>query len=393
MRQTKTNISIPSILAILFLLAFAILSFNFKGMQQIALYVCVPSAVILSWIAFPKWNFSVCFKLLLGLYLWECFTAMGAENMEYAYNELKRLVACALMAFAFNQLAKKEKQIPWLYLVYVVFYLGMIYYANQNILTDSFDYTIDRMTDQILNANLVAYLTFFVTIILYIFPVFLHEDWQKSALRLLFLVSPFWSFAIAIFTGSRQVLVIQAPLLVVLFYCRYFIKRRPIAKVGSIIIGFVLLWYFLPKAIDIYESSRLETRMEIELDDEVRILHFHRALKIGMDNPLMGVGPGNYKRYTSNQLSFSHSSYLELLANNGFPGLIIYVYMFIYFIRTQWKRYKHTHDQLFLIFAIFGLFYAIDNAFYVMHIAPWLISFFILVDSHSQTYYRYFKKV
>lgn len=379
-----------SYIAILFLLLFALFSFNFSETisQQTALYICVPGAFVLTFFATKNYKPSTCFKFLMAVYVWECITYLSAEDQSVALDELKRLLACFMLAFSFFYLGKKKELVPWLYLVYIVYYLGIVYYANTSILNEEFDYTEDRLGDRILNANLIAYVTFFVTFVIYVFPNFSTREWLKRFFRILFILSPAWSFVVGILTGSRQVLVIQFPFIALLLYLRYFRHTRVFTQIVSLIVVVVFVAVVWDKVDSIYEQSNLNTRMEMELEEDARIIHYQRAVKIGLDNPITGVGPGNYKLYAPNRISFSHSSYSELFANNGFPGLLLFLLMFYYFCKQQWRRYRKTHDELFLYFLVFGLFFTIDNAFYVMHTAPWLISFFILVDSHSATYYK-----
>ena len=57
-------------------------------------------------------------------------------------------------------------------------------------------------------------------------------------------------------------------------------------------------------------------------------------------------------------------------------------------MKVQIRRYKKFKDKYFLVFGFFGLFYIIDGFFYVFYAQIWLISFFILVATHSDTYYK-----
>lgn len=376
-------------LAIGLLMLFALSSFPNLGLtQQKALYICVPGAFLLTFINGSKAALSKPFRFLIYLYIWECISFLGAEDQQVALDELKRLVACFFMVYSFFFLAKKEKLIPWLYVIYFLYYASMLYYANTNILTDDFDYTEDRLKDKVLNSNLLAYMTFFMTFVIYTFPLVVNNELLQKGFRVLFIFSPILSFVVAILTGSRQVVIIQLPFIAILLYLRYMQGTRLYIKVITVVLLLITSLFFLGKATQIYEQSQLSARMELELDEDPRTVHFYRAVRIGLSHPIMGVGPGNYKLYTYNKRSFSHSSYSELFANNGFPGLILYILLFYFFCKRQWRCYRRTHDKQFLYFFIFGLFYVVDNAFYVMHTAPWLISFFVLVDSYSQTYYK-----
>lgn len=381
--------TILSYIAIGLLIFLALSSFPNLGIrQQTALYVCVPGIFLLTLFISPLDGSSKSYRFLIYLYLWECVTFWGAEDQQVALDEMKRLAACFMMAFSFFYLAKKEKLIPWLYGAYFVYYVSMLYYANTNILTDEFDYTEDRLRDRVLNSNFLAYMTFFLTFAIYIFPSIVKKEMLKKVFRVLFVLSPLLSFVVAILTGSRQVVIIQLPFIAILFYIRYFRRRHFYIKAIFIIVLCFSAFFLLDKANQIYEQSNLSERMELRLDDDPRTVHFFRALKLGLSHPVLGVGPGNYKLYSYSKRSFSHSTYTETFANNGFVGFILFVLIFYFYLRKEYVLYKKTKDEFFLLLLVFGIFYALDNAFYVMHTAPWLISFFFLIDSQSQTYYR-----
>lgn len=376
-------------IAIGLLMLLALSSFPNLGLtQQKALYICVPGAFLLTFINGSKAALSKPFRFLIYLYIWECISFLGAEDQQVALDELKRLVACFFMVYSFFFLAKKEKLIPWLYLIYFLYYASMLYYANTNILTDDFDYTEDRLKDKVLNSNLLAYMTFFMTFVIYTFPSVVNNELLQKGFRVLFIFSPILSFVVAILTGSRQVVIIQLPFIAILLYLRYMQGTRLYIKVITVVLLLITSLFFLGKAAQIYEQSHLSARMELELDDDPRTVHFYRAVRIGLSHPVMGVGPGNYRLYTYYKRSFSHSSYTEIFANNGVIGFILFVLIFYYYLMRQYSLFKKTKDRQFLFFMLFGFFYALDNVFYVMHTAPWLISFFFLIDSQSQTYYR-----
>ena len=61
------------------------------------------------------------------------------------------------------------------------------------------------------------------------------------------------------------------------------------------------------------------------------------------------------------------------------------------FITSQWKRFWKYRDKTYLVFLVCGLIYLFDNFFYVFYVDLWLIGFFILLASHSETYFNYKK--
>lgn len=379
-----------SVVSIALLLFFALASFVFEGMQQTALWIAVPSAAVFAYFAVPNRQISPYLKLQIALYLWIAFTALFAFDLGLAKDQLKRIVGCILMIYAINQLGKDNKLIPWLYIVYLVFYLGMVYYARTHILTDNYDYTSQRLGDDVLNANMIAYFTFFTTFIVYIMADMTKKKFVSNLFRVLFVLSPVWSFAIAILTASRQVIVVQVPLILLLLYVRYiYIKNRlPMTKLVYLIVGIAMGVFFIVKGNLYYEDSTLSQRNELAIDDDARTVHLRRAFEVGITHPIIGVGPGCYGIYGTGKYTFSHNNYAELFANCGLPALLLCIIIYCKFIKTQWKRYKKTKDYMFLVFLIFGVMYVVDNMFYVFYTAPWLMAFFFLVAMHSENFYE-----
>lgn len=380
-------LNICAFLAVAFLAFFAVASYAIEGMQRTALWVAIPSAAVLSFLAYPQLKFNIYMKLQLALYLWIAFTALFAHYPVLAGGQVRRIFVCFLSIFCFNQLAMKQGMVKWLYVVYIIFYLGMLYYAGTHILDADFDYTENRLDDDKLNANMIAYFTFFTTYIVFMMAEIVKAKWIRLAFLIIFLISPVWSFAAAILTGSRQIIVIQVPLIVVLFYIRYLKNQSSIRKLLFVFAGIVAGIFLIQKGLSLYESSFLSHRNEESYMEDTRLKLITDALEVGITHPLVGVGPGCFGKYKYGR-SFSHCNYVELFANCGLLAMILCIVMYWFFIKIQWKRYKRTKDRAIFTFLLFGLMFALDNIFYVYYTNPWLMSFFFLVAMHADNYYR-----
>ena len=315
-------------------------------------------------------------------------TTVTAVNSAIAVRTLRRAVGVFLMVLTISQLAKERKVVPWLYLVFFIYYLGIVYYAYTHILTATYDIGEDRLDDDTLGANTVAYFTFYTTFIIYILAEMVKGSRLRRFLRILFLTMPVWSFYVAILTASRQVFVIQGPLILLLLYVRYLKTSKANTKVFFLIAGIVAMLAIGKVGLDLYERSELKERNEQSLEEDQRMVHFHKAFEVAFEHPLVGVGPGNYGRYVFHRAGFTHSSYLELIATTGFPGLIPFLILIFQPMLVQWKRYRKTRDPGCLVFFLFFVFFAVDNVFYVFYTAPWLMSFFFLVEAHGNQYYK-----
>ncbi len=149
----------------------------------------------------------------------------------------------------------------------------------------------------------------------------------------------------------------------------------------------VLLAIFLPRVESIYEDSYLARRSEISVNEDSRATLAKEAISVGLDHFPLGVGVGNFYMFSRTK-RFSHNSYTELFANVGIVGLVLFLILVMSFMKAQWKRFRATKDKVFAYFGTFGLIFIIDQFFYVFYLDQWLISFYILVATHSDTYYN-----
>ena len=245
----------------------------------------------------------------------------------------------------------------------------------------------DRLDDDKLNANTLAYFLFYATFALFELRRFVSNGFIKRLLEVCFILMIPISFIVALLTASRQVLIIQIPLILALLYIRYMLKTKLITKFLLLIVVSASVIVVAPRVSDIYEDSYLKTRNEIDVKEDSRILLLNNAISVGNEYFPLGVGPANYIFYSPNG-HFSHNTYAELYANEGVVGLYLYLWLVMLFARRQWKRYRASRDKQYLIFFIFGIIYIVDGFFYVFYPHLWLMGFFMLVASHSEAYYR-----
>ena len=380
--------NILEVLCIAMLYFAASVSLN-DSLNPIALYGAIPLCFILSFSISNSLKSNKYVKQLVLLIIWIAFTYLGATFMKEASNQMKNLLGVFIFSVALANLAKDRRCIPWLYGIFIILLIQALVYANEHIMVAGFDIATDRLNDEKLNANTVAYYTFFVTFALYeLGNSFLVRNRILTRIfRVLFLLMYVVSFSVAILTASRQVLIIQLPLLCLLTYIRYIKGANIKNKVLFVIIAIALCASFTNQITNIYDNSFLKVRAEKDVEDDARTLLLKDALKVGLQHPIMGVGPGNYVRYSYSR-HFSHCTYTELFANTGVIGFIIYINLLFLFLKKQYKRMRLYKDKTFVVFLVGGLIYFFDNFFYVFYIDLWLIGFFILIASHSEVYYN-----
>lgn len=352
--------------------------------NQLALYVALPLAFILS-CNLGKSRPNKYMKILFLLYIWIAISLLWATNTNLAFRQLQQILGAFVLCFILSVNALKQKNLPWLYTIFIILLIGDWYYAYNNIF-GLIDLGVDRMDDEKLNANSLAYHTFYVTMAVYFMGDMLSNRLSKLFKVAFLFIIPL-SFYTAILTASRQVLLIQLPLICVLLYCRYWEHTRISNRILFLFVACGFLLASAPKIMEVYDNSTLKARSELNINDDSRTKLAKDAFQVAIENLPFGVGANNYMVYSYNK-HFSHNNYLELLANEGIIGLFLYLWLVLRFLQLQIKRFIRYNDKMFIVFSTFGAFYIIDGIFYVFYPQIWLISFFILVATHSETYYR-----
>ena len=379
------TISRSTIILCLFFAAFVSkLSDALNGM---ALYMLLPLAFFLSFIKCEKIAPNRYMTFLILLYVWECFSSLWALYPSTANAELKRVLGAFLLTYIMAVNGKERSMLKYLYVMFIILYLGAWIYASHSGLIMAELDGKERLNDAKLNANTMAYYTFYVTFACFCLSSVIDSKFWSRIWKYLFLAMIPLSFYVALVTASRQVIVIQVPLISFLLYERYYRQAGRKTRTIFICISMAIVLLAAQKVMDIYDNSFLATRAEKDLSEDSRFFILQDAIKVGFDHFPFGVGAGNYVHYSFSQ-NFSHCSYTELFANNGVVGLGLYVALLYRFIKLQWRRYRWTKDRQIMVFLFFGLIFAFYQFFYVFYTDLWLIAFFVLVATHADLYYN-----
>lgn len=369
------------ILALLYLAA----SVSGGDYNSIALYGLIPLAFALTFFYTSATKVNKYFNILVCLYLWVFFAALFTSDIEMSLVQIKQILGCVILCYVIAVNARDEKVVPWLYVIFLITYIVDINYAINNVI-GVIDVGEERMEDDRMNANSLAYSTFYATFIVFIFGEIVSKKWLRGLFRLIFFgIIPLFLW-IAYITASRQMMIIQIPLIAVLLFFRYWSFGGKYARTLFVLSLCFVFPILLKYVMSIFEDSLLIERSE-DIEGDTRLVLIRETIEIGLKNPIVGVGPGCVQLYTTEQ-AFAHNTFLELFAGTGVMGMIIFVIMLWKYLVEQIRRYLVCRDRIFLYFVIFGIFFIIDQVFYVFYSSLYLISFFILVATHSETYYQ-----
>lgn len=367
----------------------AFVSLYSQTLNSFALYILLPIVFGVSVYLNNGLSTNKYVKILIFLILWIFFSYLWAVYKEPAERQLRQLLGVFIFSYSISIIVKNKKFIPYLYVSYFILLASAWLYAKNNILPimASSKGVGCRLNDDILNANTLAYYTFYVTFSIYILAEIVQSNKIRKIWEFLFWLMIPLSMITAILTASRQVLLIQIPLISVFIYLRYWKKVNRKKKFVFALIVAICIMISMPKIISSYENSYLAKRSETSVQKDSRYELLVEAIDVGIEYFPFGVGANNFVAYSINK-QFSHNIYAELFVNEGAVGLILYLVLLLEFLKKQWLRYKKYRDSVYFVFFIFGIIYALDGLFYVFYSHMWLIGFFILVASHSECYYK-----
>ena len=196
-------------------------------------------------------------------------------------------------------------------------------------------------------------------------PRFFQKKYMLWTLFLLMIVSIF-------FTGKRtlSILSVVIPAMVYFLSQGSELKRFLLLIIGFIFVIF-LYNFLLPVLMNsshLFVMGRItETISEAQSGRDIttgRILLWDMAIKAWLDNPLLGVGVGNYREYTG-AFTSTHNVYLQVLCEQGILGFIPYVVaLFTLLIKTirLVGRTNNTELKSYLQMSLaFQLVYILDG--------------------------------
>jgi len=159
---------------------------------------------------------------------------------------------------------------------------------------------------------------------------------EKKKLARIFLIVCFCVFFLAIlFCGSRGAVLGAAAIALVA------LAKSP-KKLGAIFLALVFVlgvWFILPGASK--ERFKSAWNWQHDANAASRVMFWKAGLVMFEENPILGVGPGNFS--VMNPTHFvSHSLYIQVLAESGAVGTIALVVILVLFFRLNARTRKRA---------------------------------------------------
>jgi len=334
-----------------------------------------------------KFFFNVPQLLLTGLFLWAIGSYFYAENRVEVLIESARLLTYVVLLFVLHTIIKRFSiSFKFLALVFTISLLFETFIVLFNTILEH--QTLLGLSRNQINNGIAANINITSFSILYKIPfaIYLISFKQTKILKVLISILISISFFTIFLLGTRSA-IISSFLIIFFSFLFNFIDSRNIIKSfkKSLILIFPILIALLFSElfsqisnIDNSATDRLETIQLNNIQDnsiKQRLTYYDLSIKEFISNPLTGMGFGNWKinsiPYTLTQRStyivayHAHNDFLQILAELGIIGFLLYSCFFISILYILFKSYRNKKISLekTICIILFAIIYFIDANF------------------------------
>ncbi|MCG4879040.1 O-antigen ligase family protein [Amedibacillus dolichus] len=176
----------------------------------------------------------------------------------------------------------------------------------------------------------------------------------------------------SLLSGSKkQIFIIFVALVILLFFNSKnifnFIKKTVLYCVVVFLIFFIvmnvdILYHSIGYRLESFFSffGNYNTANLEDLSTVSRLSFLKDAFSIFLEHPFIGVGIDSFKYFNSFQFSWAECNFLEILADLGIVGFIIYYLPHIRILNNLIKRYKRKSNFLIISLILFAVLLFID---------------------------------
>jgi hypothetical protein len=381
----SNNLQMPSFSSefffmILLFIVFVPSSFD-KDINAVSLYAIIPFLFIYSLFQsvslFTKFRF---YRLFIFLFFWILFSGIVAADKDLYWAEIKAILGVVMFSFVLIHFCwKNYRYIYFFYFLYIVKFLYIFLYAYQNGLF-AVDLNSERFGLDELNSNVFGYFGFFALIGAFLLATHT-QKFQKKFYTFLFYFIFILVVTAGILAASRGTLVVAIIAFTLLLIIRYLypISLRSVFPLMLIAISAIAIIVYLDNN---FQNSLILARFDVKEDSRYSLLL--TAFQLGSENPIFGVGAGNFVLYNPEKV-FTHNSFAELWATNGAVALILFILILTEVFKNINRYTKLGGDKkISYYFMIIWGTYCIYNFFYVFYINLFMLGFLFLIRIHLE---------
>ncbi len=319
------------------------------------------------------------FNLFLFLFLISFTTAFNYVDYDSYMRSMYIFLGAILSAYIVVGLNKTNNYISFFHIGYIlsIILLFAIMYINGNISLVNFASVVDYRDRFMLNANAYSYYSVFANFSLF----YLYLKNKNKLLSVLLIFLPILFLIISFTTQSRSGLYLIITINVIFWvFINKSENKSKLKKLFKTITFFLIFTIASIKFIDIYQNSRIKNRISTYSDKvDPRETLISEGIHIFSENSILGVGLGQFPFYNSHG-QFSHNSYIEIFAEQGFFGGIVLLLLFgIPLYKSIMNLRFDIKNEILRCNLFFFIIFLVFNNVYVFYKFPFSMMYFFLI--------------
>ena len=290
-------------------------------------------------------------KFFIAFGCWGILGLFSAKSPELVFTGIRTLTQLVIMALIVSYYSRNTRCVSWLFFAVLI---GVLVISVSAVITGEFQMAEmegekARLAGIALNANSFAIAVLEgVAILLY----YLRRVWSKT-LKLLIIGGILIAVRFIVASGSRKGFLGLAVLVFFWFLFSYVKEfgKRPILVIvmllGMVGFGFFMA-YQLRDSVLMQRFLRLEGKKGATAEGSAtgRMLMIREGVHMTISNPVLGVGINNFRLHSVTE-RYAHNNYVEIFADTGIPGGILYhmIYVLILYRLYKVSKFPLTPSQ------------------------------------------------
>ena len=306
------------------------------------------------------------FKSYFAFILLSVLSIIVSLNKVESLIELSRGLILISSIWVFYAILKKEKInfkqiskiVSFLLLLEVIYYFVNLYVSVHW-------FSIPNTKGIASNINIEA-----ISVLLKIpFALYLYVHSKKLRVKSLSIIGMTLGFTALFIISSRAsfLAVIAVAIIAMVAYRKEF--KKLLYPLLSIIGGFLLAVLYVNPTIS-NDGGRLNNLSIINESSLTRLEFYKEAILSILENPILGIGVGNWKIFGIDAHKeiisgyivpyHAHNDFLQIAAEIGLIGLVAYIAVFVFAVWALYKYYKKGEQKIALTLLSFIVIYLVD---------------------------------
>jgi O-antigen ligase len=157
---------------------------------------------------------------------------------------------------------------------------------------------------------------------------------------------------------------------------------RSANKKRAVVLAMLLLFAYLPAKMLLHREEG-----DLKESGRSRLIYWQTGIQMAIKHPLVGVGfndfPNQYQNYLTEPIAdefgkrTAHSSWVLVLSENGFPGFLLFLSLYLLSLRRAF-RIRKDNPEYFYSLITYGVAMSFLSHAYLLF--PYLIFSFVIVS-------------